>query len=219
MEISALTLKLIFLLIPGAVAAIIYKRLTVRPKEGSDFMFVMNSILFGIFSYVLLQLTVFGCMLFCNTFKEAEHYDYSVLKVFGKLSDATIIPYLEIIGGTFFAVILGLIITLIDDRSYLYKIAKHMKISNKYGEENLYSYFLNSPDIDWIYIRDIKNKLTYKGGAVSFSETPEFKEIELVNVSVFNYPESEFLYEVERLYLCLSKDNLIIEKAISNDVE
>jgi hypothetical protein len=167
MEISALTLKLIFLLTPGAVAAIIYKRLTIRPKEGSDFMFVINSILFGMFSYVLLQLTIFGCMCFCNHFKDAEHYDYSLLKVFGKLSDSTVIPYTEIIDGTFFAIILGLVITWIDDKSYLYKLAKKLKISSKYGEENLYSYFLNSPEIDWVYIRDIKNSLTYKGGVVT----------------------------------------------------
>lgn len=55
MEISELTLKLILLLIPGAVASIIYEKLTIQ-KKWPAFKFLAHSILFGALSYLLTQL-------------------------------------------------------------------------------------------------------------------------------------------------------------------
>ena len=45
------------------------------------------------------------------------------------------------------------------------------------------------------------------------SENNKFKEIVLEEVTVYNYPNSEKLYDVESIYLCFSKDNIIIESA------
>jgi hypothetical protein len=53
------------------------------------------------------------------------------------------------------------------------------------------------------------------GYVVSFSETDEFKEIVLSNVSVYSYDQSELLYEISEIYLSLPKDDIIIESAIT----
>lgn len=42
MDISTLTLKLTIFLFPGLIAALLYRRLTVKNKERSDFMFVQR---------------------------------------------------------------------------------------------------------------------------------------------------------------------------------
>lgn len=54
MEISELTLKLVLLLVPGAIASMMFEKLTVH-KKWTPFQFVTNSILMGGLSYLLAQ--------------------------------------------------------------------------------------------------------------------------------------------------------------------
>lgn len=216
MEISALTLKLIFLLIPGALATIIFKMLTIRHKENSDFMFVIMSIMQGMFSYLILQILVFIYVLAYNLLSDnCRVLNFEAINTFKNISDSSSIPYLEIFAASIISIILGFVITYIDHHKLVIKIAKKLGVTNKYGDENLFSYFLNSPDTQWVYIRDIDKSLCYSGFVRSFSETNEFKEIHLEQVTVYNYPDSIELYEIERIYLCLPKDRLIIEQAKS----
>lgn len=217
MDISELALKLIILLAPGALAASINRMLTVRHKSQSDFMFVIVSILYGMFSYLVLQLLNLFCVFLYNIFHSDCHHQYQLIKTFSKISDKTIIPYSEVLFASLISIFIGFLMTRIDSTKSIYKLAQNLKISTKYGDENLFSYFLNSSDIEWVYIRDISNSLTYLGVVRIFSETEEFKEIVLEQVSVFNYPESEELYEIERIYLCLPKDKVIIEQAKFNN--
>ena len=51
MDISNLTLKLIFILIPGAIAGLIFEKLTVH-KPWNNFKFIAQSILFGLLAYL-----------------------------------------------------------------------------------------------------------------------------------------------------------------------
>jgi hypothetical protein len=214
MEISALTLKLIFLLIPGALAATIYKRLTVSYKEQSDFMFIIVSIMQGMFAYLLLQLLVFGYDFIFNLFSQTENKrSYETIITFSSLSDSDIIPYSEIIYASIISIFLGFLTTKIEESKIIHIIARRIKVSHKYGDENLFSYFLNNPNIEWIYVRDIENSLSYLGNIKSFSESQNFKEIVLEQVTVYNYPDSEELYDIDRIYLCLPIDKVIIEQA------
>lgn len=212
MEISALTLKLIILLVPGALATTIFKRLTIRHKEQSDFMFVIISIMFGMFSYLVLQLIIYVITFGKNICSETE-IKYEKIETFAKLSISDSIPYSEIIWASVISIFLGFIISKVDHSKLINNIARRLKISSKYGDENLYSYFLNSPDINWVYVRDIDNSLTYFGTVESFSETIEHKEIVLGQVTVYSYPKSKELYEIDRIYLVFPKDKLIIEQA------
>lgn len=212
MEISTLTLKLIILLVPGALATTIFKRLTIRHKEQSDFMFVIISIMFGMFSYLVFQLIIYIITLGKNICSKTQ-YEYEKIETFAKLSNSDSIPYSEVIWASIISIFLGFIISKVDHSKLINNIARKLNISNKYGDENLYSYFLNSPDISWVYIRDIDNSLTYLGNIESFSETLEHKEIVLRQVTIYSYPKSKELYEVDRVYLVFPKDKLIIEQA------
>src|SRR4029077_5368445 len=96
-----------------------------------------------------------------------------------------------------------------------------LKISNKFGDINLYSHFLNSPNINTVYFRDLKSNLTYHGLVESFSETDEIKEIVLRNVTVY-YNEEQIngnaivLYQLNAVYLSRPKDEVLIEISITN---
>ena len=202
---SELTIKLIIILIPGAIATLIFGKLILH-KEWNNFRFVLYSILFGITSYLILQLIINGINIcICNDLPE--------LTIWSNLNKASSIPYKEVGFTSMISIIIAFIASMIENRKVINKIAGFLGISGKYGDENLYSMFLNSKNVEFIYLRDIKNKLTYHGWVKSFSENDSISEIRLCDVAVYNYTDSEFLYEVEEVYLSLNKQEIIIELA------
>ncbi|WP_439695178.1 hypothetical protein ACFGVS_19105 [Mucilaginibacter sp. AW1-7] len=215
MDMSALTLKLIALLFPGLVAALLYRRLTVKHKERSDFMFVLIAITEGIFSYLTVQ-TLYVVAVFGHNLIWRDSWDYQTLHAFRDLSDSKVIPYEEIICASIAAFAISMATVYISHHNLLNKYAIRYRISNKYGDENLYSNFLNENCLSWVYVKDIPNEIVYCGAVQSFSESDEFKEIVLNEVTVYRYfkdKEYKELYDVPKIYLCFPKDKVIIEQA------
>ena len=204
MEISELTLKLILLLIPGSLACIIYERLTIH-KQQTSFKFVTNAILFGAISYLIAGI-LFNI---CGT-------DESFKSFWDNLPTKDI-PYSVILKSSLISIFVGLISTGIDHYKLINRFGKWIGLTNKYGDENLYSYFLNAKEVEEVYVRDIENKLTYHGFVNSFSETDEIKELVLLDVAVYDYETSAKLYALDKIYLSKSKENLIIELPYKNN--
>jgi len=208
---SELTIKLIIVLIPGAISTLIFGKLILH-KTWSNFQFTLFSILFGTVSYLLLQFW-YNSRGFLYTKSVSE------LTIWNNLNDASSIPYKEVGMASFISITLAFIVAKIENDKYINKFAQWLKISQKYGDENLYSMFLNSREIEYIYLRDMKNQLTYHGWVRSFSENDNIAEIRLSDVAVYNYSDSAFLYEVKELYLSLNKQEIIIEQAILKNDE
>lgn len=204
MDISSLTIKIIILLIPGLISYFIYKRITNRQTKRSDLMFIAISILLGTLSYLALQIFCF----------KIDCFGYESLKTFELLSKDTAIPYKEVFGASIFGVIIAYLFTFIDSYNVVNNIAIKIRASKKVNDENLFSIFLGNKDITWVYIRDIKNSLTYRGWIYSFSENEEGKEIVLKEVTVYTYPETVKLYDIASIYLNFGHENMIIEQAI-----
>lgn len=202
---SELTIKLIIILIPGAISTLIFGKLILH-KEWNSFRFVLYSILFGIISYLSLQLIVIGLNLF-------SYVDLPDLTIWNDLGNALLIPYIEVGFASIISVIIAFIGSMIENRKIINRIARFLRISTKLGDENLYSIFLSSPNVEFVYLRDIKNQLTYHGWIKSFSENETISEILLCDVGVYSYLESELLYEVGEIYLSLNKHQIIIEIA------
>lgn len=202
MEISELTLRLIILLIPGAIAAIIVEVATVH-KSWSSFKFILNSILFGFFSYLTLQLMNSFEFLFCD--KPSE------LQVWSVLVGSPNLPFGEIVIASILGIGIGLLATAMIQKKIIIRIARFLKVSTKFGDENLFSYFLNAPDVEEVYVRDQEKDITYHGIVHSFSETSNISEIVLGDVAVYRSTDSILLYKVSRIYLSMPKDKVKIE--------
>ncbi|WP_158850445.1 hypothetical protein [Algibacter sp. L1A34] len=209
---SELTIKLIIILIPGALATLIFGKLILH-KEWSSFRFVLYSILFGVVSYLILQLLNNGI----NLCISADFNKLPELTIWSNLNDASLIPYKEVGFASIISIIIAFFVSMIENKKVINKIAGFLGVSEKYGDENLYSMFLSSKNVEFIYLRDIKNQLTYHGWVKSFSENDTISEIRLCDVAVYNYTDSEFLYEVEEVYLSLNKQEIIIELAKTKD--
>ena len=211
MAISELTLKLIIILIPGALGTIIVGKLTVM-RDVTPFKFVLNSIIIGVSSYLLYQLMFNGYILIINLFN-CQKRPYTGLQIWNSLSNSKIIPYTEILLSNIFSVIVAFSASAIENFKLINKLAKKIGVSQKYGEENLFSYFLNARETHMVYIRNVKLNLTYYGYVNSYSETDTLSEIVLSNVQVFRYEDSEPLYDIDQIYLSFQKTDLIIEHA------
>lgn len=210
---SELTIKLIIILIPGALSTLIFGKLILH-KEWGSFRFILYSILFGIVSYLILQLIINGINTFlANAINFSQDELLNDLSLWDNLSDASKIPYREVLWASVISIFTAIAATFIENKKIINNFGRIIGISNKYGDENLYSGFLNSRDVEFVYLRDIKNKLTYVGWVKSFSEDDNLSEIRLSDVDVHNYSNSEYLYSVKEVYLSLSKNEIIIELA------
>jgi len=111
-------------------------------------------------------------------------------------------------------VLIGFIYAGLDNYKIINRIGKFLKLTTKYGDENLYSYFLNANNVNEVYVRDIANNITYHDMVDSYSETNEFKEMVLRDVKVYDYATSNLMYELDKVYLSRPKDDIIIEVPI-----
>lgn len=201
---SELTVQLILLLLPGALSALVVERLTVHPTW-SQFRFVLYSILLGAASYATLDLVL-------------RVTGWSLAPVSGRLSvwgalatDGQTIPSEELLLACVVGLLLGLLLTRSVQNKWLHRLGKRLGATTKYGDENLFSYFLASPETDWVFISDKEKGLTYEGLLQSFSESERVREVLLLNARVYTYEDSSFLYELKHLYLSFAPGELAIE--------
>lgn len=204
MEISELTLKLIIILIPGAIATRIYQKVTIH-ERWTSFQFVVNSIVFGGFSYLLTQLWI-----------DLFYDDKRLMKFWSNLP-AENIPYELVIKTCLTGLVIGLAISAFDHYKLVNWFAKLIRISKKYGDENLYSYFLNGKAVKEVYIRDFENNSTYHGLIDSYSEQNTFCEIVLYDVVIYDNSSGQEAYKIDKVYLCRPKDKITIETPVINN--
>ena len=111
MEISEFTLKLILLLIPGAVASLIFVKLTTHTKWTS-FKFLSHSVLFGSFSYIIATVIFGNDISFQSFWKNLTVKD---------------IPFNVILRASFISIIIGLSSAALDTYKIINRIGIWLK--------------------------------------------------------------------------------------------
>jgi hypothetical protein len=119
----------------------------------------------------------------------------------------------EVAYATALSIPIACLVSWIDKNGWVQKLAIKWGLSDSYGDQNLYSYYLRRDQVIWVYVRDAERKLTYRGKVFSFSENDKVQEIVLVDVTVFGYEYSVEYYVVPDLYLCRPLGCLVIESA------
>jgi hypothetical protein len=203
MEFTNFTLKLIILLFPGLLGTVLIEKLIIH-RPWNQFRFVMNVILVSTFSYFLLQM--FYVKKFYPVFdlKKLDFWNY--LEVGEKIT----IPFKEVLLATLISILLSTLVSLMNKNGWINKFGQKIKVTNKYGPESVYYRILNAKATDWIYLRDIENGLTYMGQVSKYNEEDKIREIVLVNVKVYQYKNSKYLYEMKTIYLTYPIEKQII---------
>ncbi|MCG8517504.1 MAG: hypothetical protein MI794_05885 [Pseudomonadales bacterium] len=206
---NQLVVTLILILMPGIVAAIISDKLTNHSPWGS-FKFGLYSLTLGVGCYALLQVItyVFDAL----SHLRIDPVSWTNLKIWNSaLNGGSDIAAWEICVAALLALPVAFFASWLINFKIFNKLAQRIGVSNKFGDENLYSYYLNAQEIDWVYVRDVEKNLTYQGRVVSHSENENVQEIVLSEVSVFRYEDSSALYEVPTIYLSREVGKLVIE--------
>lgn len=209
---NSLAVAIAIVLLPGLVASVICDKITVHSPRWNAFKYSIYSFLFGVSSYALLQLITAAYQfikgLLCNV-HEAQTYTLGVWSIIQ--NDKATIPLFEVGLATMLAPIIALLASFLVNNKIINKIAQKLRVSQKYGDENLFSFFLNLKEVEWVYIRDKENGLTYLGRVVSYSECDSIQEVVLTEVTVYEYESSDKLYDVSIIYLSKPLGTFVIE--------
>ena len=106
---------------------------------------------------------------------------------------------------------MSFVLALAQNKKWLNRVAKSLKVTRKIGDIDLWNFVLDSPDTKWIVVRDIKYNLAYQGRIEGFSETFNENELFLSEVLVLQNDTGEKLYDVDALYLSRDPKDLTIE--------
>ncbi|WP_298218334.1 hypothetical protein [Halothiobacillus sp.] len=205
------------ILFPGLIAAVVADKITVHSKSWGSFKYSIYSFIFGVLCYVFLQGITLTWWLITHSFFPSLTFESITLDVWSVItSNKVVISPSDVLWATALSPLVALFAAYIVNHKLINRFAQHHGISRKYGDENLYSYFLNLQNIDWVYVRDIQNSITYQGRLVSYSEAEDMQELVLSDVTLYSYVESEELYSVPFLYLSKPRGTFIIE-AIPTD--
>lgn len=209
MELSALTLRVVLLFFPGVVCALIVRALTNR-RERATPEFLIDAFVFGIGTYLVLASLRSACAAIAI---RADWPRPPAITFFDVLTnDGAGISWGEIGLSALVAILLGAVVAAIGNHHLLYRTAGRLGISRKFGDPDVWSYFLNSPDTLWVAVRDVATDTVYEGVVEAFSDTGETPELLLRTVKVSHHSTDTKLYECDRVYLSRDRGSLIVEQ-------
>lgn len=208
MELSALTLRVLLLFFPGVLCAMIVETLTPR-REHTPATFLTESFVFGISTYLLLSGT--GAVLSWIAIGFGSGPLPSVTFFQALVDPSQQILWGEIAASAGAGVVLAGLVAALQNYKVLHRTARRFHISSKFGELDVWSHFLASPDIGWILVRDLDADRTYEGWLEAYSDSGDDAQLLLRDVRIYESAAGAELYRTKRVYLGRDKHVLVIE--------
>jgi hypothetical protein len=216
MEFSELTIRLLLIFFPGILASMIVDSLTAH--RGRDFkVFLLNSFILGLAAYLILFICIGINNLIVKLRGLVPTWEVDFLNsLIDKTSD---INFTEVIIASLISIILAFLVSAFINYKILHKLSIKLKLTKKFGQLDVWSYVFDSPDIDWIIVRDLEIDLMYQGWVEAFSDTYDNNELFIRDVLVYRNSTAEELYFMAGVYITKESNNLIIEFPKSNQNE
>jgi hypothetical protein len=202
MNMSPLFIRVVFLAIPGIIAAQVYRILTGGRKESLQYF--IQILLFSILSYAFCDMGLFllSRIGLFNPYASAFDPFFNG----GNNLNGSVILSATVIG-----LVLALIASYVHTNKLINKLGSRFGATTRYGDQDVWTFLLNSSSVEWIYFRDHKYDLVYMGKVLVYSDTQEKRELLLEDVTVYSLSTSEELYSVEALYLSREDGDFTIE--------
>jgi hypothetical protein len=213
MEVTEVTLRLLLLGMPGIVAYLVIGKITTK-RKGSQLDSLLLIFVLSILSYTLLSCFY---LLLGRISGGRILLENPLDRLFGSIgSKQTSILAWEIIAAT----TASMIIALGWSYAWYYKLvtrfARFLKASNRYGDDGIMSAFLSSEQLqnkgEWLIVRDVSTNIFYYGYVYAWSDAnDEYRELVLLDVTVYSNTDGAYLYQTDYLYLERPKGVLTIE--------
>lgn len=204
MNLNEFVFKFLLLFLPGIICSYIIDTFT-NHKDRTQFQFIINSFVYGLISYCILWIAMnkLGCIF------GIKPEDVNFLKFLQDKNQA--ISVKEILYACVCAIIFGSIMTIVHTHKLHFKLFRKLKITNKFGELDVWGYLMNSEDVSWITVRDLEHNLMFDGWIQAFSDNSKEAEILLGDVQVYRNDTAELLYSVSSQYLSMDRSKIVIE--------
>jgi hypothetical protein len=202
-EISALFIRAAFLAMPGLLATILYGKLAwrARTRAWQDLTVVL---LFAVASY----LTVMGVVAVAERLGVALDLHFS-FEAF--LDEDCSMPWAAVAAASCVGVVLAFAASAAHQHKVFVRLGRLLRTSRRFGDEDVWDFFHNVPEIEWVFVRDHKLGVNYFGCVRAFSEPGAERELLLKDVQVFSDESGDLLYATDAVYLCRDRNELTIE--------
>lgn len=210
MELSALTLRVLLLFFPGVICALIVHALTVQ-RERTTAQFMTSAFVLGVWTYLVLAASRAGCAWIARAAGWPQPPDVLFFDVL--TNERVRIAWGEIGVSALLAALIAFLVAAADNHYLLHRTAERLGISRRFGAVDVWGYFLDSPHVRWITVRDLASDRTYQGWLDAFSDTGTEPQLLLRDVEVYQNSTGTKLYDRKRVYLAPSKHAFVIEEA------
>jgi len=188
MNFSELTFSLLFMFLPGVISMLLINLLT-NSRVYDSKIFFLYSYLISVLSYSMLSI-----------FSTSSFMTYLVK---GELK----IQIKEIFFATGISVVFAILIVFITNSKKVFILAGKLKITNKYGNGDVWSTIFNDPQITWITLRPQNCSYYYVGEIEHFSDDVNIREIVLKDVAYYEEESGKYLYSQDRIYVSFPIDS------------
>jgi hypothetical protein len=205
MDMSALVIRIVLLLLPGALGASFYWKLKGR-TERKDWEDLLEVSIFSLLSYGLYGFAV----KFIN-WKWNSGVQFTALEAF--LNESVSVRWQDILTSS----IIGLGLAFVAAYSYQFKainkFGKLIRATTRFGEEDVWDFLHRSKQMRgaWVVVRDHKVGLYYSCWIQAFSDSGKERELLLREVNAYDNASAEWRYKTDIMYLSRKQDDLTIE--------
>ena len=219
MDITQFTIRILLLFVPGIICSFFVDGLTEhRPRE--PLFFIFRSLLLGFASYffywvALLVLSYFKALPFINDLGVPISNSVYFLKAL--VDPSATVSFHEILYVCFFSLVLGILLTVESTYKLGHKLFRLLRVTQKFGEINVWGYTLNQSRVKWVTVRDLREDLVYDGYVQAFSDDGGDAELLLLDVNVYRNSEAGLLYHVDSLYVSRDRRAIILEFSDTSD--
>jgi len=222
MKITELVWSLFILLLPGVISTLMIRYISTN-KKYSIFDFVVYSAILGIGTFVIMELFCSLYWFILGVLFKSVNTEFGLnLSVWEKLFRGRgELDKTEMFVSYMLAVPLGFFWGFVISKKTIIRVFQKWKLTTRYGDDDVWCYFLNSPDIEWIYVHNKETNLTYYGKISAYSDSAEKRELLLEDVIVYESDTWNKRYETNAVYLELNTYGFIIEspKLIENGTD
>ena len=206
---SDAVLQVSILFLPGIIWAKVDSTYASR-KKPSEFEFLINSLIFGLVSYVAaLALAWLGRIPFQlpTIDPQAKSIDLKVA------ISGLLLPIAS-------AAVLSILWCYAVNYRIFIRFLSKIGASRSFGDQDVWEFTLNSNSklSEYVNIRDYANELVYSGYVRAWSGTSQAREILLVDVQIYD-GRAELLYKMPMMYLSRPTDSFTIEFPAGSEKE
>jgi hypothetical protein len=217
LDISGLAVRIIFLLLPGAIASSLYWKLKGRATR-KDWEDLLEVVIFSICSYLVYAICTYilGCFNFLWSRLGLQARTFTQFRPF--FDEQAPLDLAEIFYVSLLSIPLAVLACYAYEYKWLNVLGQTIGATTRFGNEDIWNLFQQNADLKgkWATVRDHKLNLYYYCWIQAFSDSGKERELFLREVHVYDESAARLLHKTQLMYLSRNSDDLTIEVAVSS---